>query len=50
MTSQTSKDVLQTIFSQKQIEDNLEKIQTEKKNLVTLVKDIQIERAAVHEV
>ena len=50
MKNSQEKDILKAILSQKNIEDNLEKINIEKKSLNTIVGSIRDERAEVHKV
>ena len=50
MKNSQEKDVLKAILSQKNIEDNLDKINSEKKSLNQIVGSIRDERAEVHKI
>lgn len=50
MKNSQEKDVLKAILSQKNIEDNLAKIKSEKESLNKIVGSIRDERAEVHKV
>ena len=50
MKNSQEKDVLKAILSQKNIEDNLDKINSEKKSLNQIVDSIRDERAEVHKI